>query len=94
MLLANMRAAQDFVTLLHYDNRSAIQIAHNYVFHERTKHIENYCHFIPHHLQGSTLNLQSIFTIEQPADIFIKALSPIHFHKLHDKLKLISTLPP
>ena len=37
-------------TKLHCDNRSAIQIAHNDVFHKRIKHIKIDCHFIRHHL--------------------------------------------
>ena len=44
-LLADMSVPQSSATTLYCDNRSAIQIAHNDVFHERTKHIEIDCHF-------------------------------------------------
>ena len=54
-LLADMGAPQQDPTLLHCDNRSAIQIAHNDVFHERTKHIKNDCYFVRYHLLSNTL---------------------------------------
>ncbi|KAL4022729.1 hypothetical protein IC575_016474 [Cucumis melo] len=93
-LLADMGVPQQGPTLLYCDNRSAIQIAHNDVFHERTKHIENDCHFIRHHLLSNTLLLQPVSTTEQPADIFTKALPSTRFNQLRTKLKLTATLPP
>ncbi|KAL0551384.1 hypothetical protein IC582_010470 [Cucumis melo] len=92
--LTDMGAPQTSPTILHCDNRSAIQIAHNNVFHERTKHIENDCHFVRHHLQSNTLHLQSISTADQPADIFTKAHHSPRFTQLLHKLKVVSTLPP
>ena len=48
-LLQDLGVDCSTTTKLHCDNRSAIQIVHNDVFHERTKHIKIDCHFICHH---------------------------------------------
>ncbi|KAL0541081.1 hypothetical protein IC582_021112 [Cucumis melo] len=93
-LFPDMGVPQQGPTLLHCGNHSAIQIAHNDVFHERIKHIENDCHFIRHHLLSNTLLLQPVSTIEQPADIFTKALPSTRFNQIRTKLKLTATLPP
>ncbi|KAL0533201.1 hypothetical protein IC582_030416 [Cucumis melo] len=93
-LLADMGVPQQGPTLPHCDNRSAIQIAHNDVSHERTKHVENDCHFIRRHLLSNTLLLQPVSTTEQPTDIFTKALPSTRFNQIRTKLNLTATLPP
>jgi hypothetical protein len=56
-LLANMRVFFSHPTPMYCDNQSSIQIAHNLVFHERTKHIKIDCHLTRHHLMAPLLCL-------------------------------------
>jgi hypothetical protein len=90
-LLADMGGPQTTCSPLYCDNQSAIQIAHNDVFHERTKHIEIDCHFIWHHLQQGTLHLRSVSSEDQLADIFTKSHPPGRLRDLVSKLQLTSS---
>jgi hypothetical protein len=56
-LLKDMGLTYSSSTVLHCNNRSAIQVAHNDVFHERTKHIEIDCYLVRHHLSARILSL-------------------------------------
>ncbi|KAJ9541460.1 hypothetical protein OSB04_027966 [Centaurea solstitialis] len=92
-LLSDMGAPQKSPTPLWCDNNSAIQIAHNDVFHERTKHIEIDCHFVHQHVVRNTIQLHPISTLDQPADIFTKAHLLGRFRELVEKLNLCRSSP-
>ena len=73
-------------TPLYCDNKSTIQITHDSVFHEPTKHIEIDYHVIRHHYQLGTITLSFIFFSIQIADIFTKMLSASRFRFLFGTL--------
>uniref|UniRef100_A0A2N9IH00 Reverse transcriptase Ty1/copia-type domain-containing protein n=1 Tax=Fagus sylvatica TaxID=28930 RepID=A0A2N9IH00_FAGSY len=84
--LLDLGASTSSTTPIYYDNRSAIQIARNDVFHERTKHIEIDCHLVRHHLLQGSLQLISVSSHDQLADIFTKSHPTGHFRDLVSKL--------
>jgi hypothetical protein len=93
-LLEDMGVTHSSLTVIHCDNRSAIQIAHNDVFHKRTKHIEIDCHLVRHHLSAGILHLLPVSSSDQTADIFTKTFPPGRFRDLVSKLKMASVKPP
>ena len=54
-LLVDMGVSLSHLTRMYCDNQSSIQIAHNLIFHERTKHIEIDCHLTRHLLKHDTI---------------------------------------
>nr|GEU63413.1 copia protein [Tanacetum cinerariifolium] len=63
------------------DNSSAIQIAANPVFHERTKHFELDVHFVKEKVLAGVIKTVKVCSNLQTADVFTKCLGVVQ-HKL------------
>eukprot|EP00253_Pinus_taeda_P004794 PITA_04794 len=73
-ILEYLQVKQVQSTPLMIDNTSAIKLAKNPKFHDRTKHINTKYHLIRHHVEAKTIHLCHCSTNEKIADIFTKAL--------------------
>ena len=90
-----IRLTHSSPTVTHCDNHSAIQIAHNDVFHESTKHIEIDCHhLVHHHVSAGILRLFPVSSSDQTTDIFTKTFLLGCFRDFVFKLKMASAKPP
>lgn len=89
-LLAELGLSSLQPVTLHCDNMSALHIAQNPVFHERTKHLEIDCHFTREKVMEGLLQLTYLPTSSHLADVFTKILPSVQFRHLLAKLGMSS----
>lgn len=73
--------SQDSVEIFS-DSHSAIALARNNVFHERTKHIATKMHFIRDKVEDGEVQVSKMHTSENPADLLTKVLAVNKFKQL------------
>jgi hypothetical protein len=88
-LLKDLHVSCVKTPVLYCDSLSAIHIAANPVFHERTKHLEIDCHLVREKLQAGLMKLLPVSSQNQIADFFTKPLLPQPFHFLLSKLNML-----
>lgn len=79
---------------LYCDNQASISIIHNPVQHDKTKHIEIDRHFIKEKLDGGSLRVSYVKSIDQLADILTKGVSVLSFEDVCSKMGLIDIFAP
>jgi hypothetical protein len=88
-LLADMGVLFSHSTPMYCENQSSIQIAHNSVFHKRTKHIEIDYYLTRHHLKHDTITLPFVSSSLQIADFCTKMPFISRFCFLVSKLLML-----
>jgi hypothetical protein len=76
-------------TIIRGDNQGSLNLAHNPVYHGRTKHVEVRHHFIREKILSKEISLEFVPTGEQLADVFTKALGRVAFEKIRRQLGLV-----
>jgi hypothetical protein len=63
-------------------SKSALALAKNLIFHERSKHIRIKYHFIQSYLEEGSVKASHISAEDQLVDILTESLRRVKFHEL------------
>jgi hypothetical protein len=68
--------------------KSALALAKNPVFHEKSKHIRIKYHFLRSCLEDGTIKAEHVSTTDQLADILTKSLGKAKFQEMRGRIGL------
>lgn len=85
-LLAEVTGKSEGPVVLYIDNKSAIDLAKNPVFHGRSKHIDIRYHFIRQCVEKGEIVLKHVSSENQRADVLTKFLAAFKFERLRNLL--------
>jgi Reverse transcriptase (RNA-dependent DNA polymerase) len=85
-LRADLFGQQPQKIKLKVDNKSAISLCKNPVFHDRSKHIDTRFHFIRECVEEGRVEVEHVGTNNQFADILTKPLGRMKFLELREKI--------
>lgn len=89
-LLGELHGREAGAVELMVDSKSALALAKNPVFHERSKHIDLRYHFIIRDcLEDGSISTSYISTSDQLADILTKSLGRVKFQELRAKIGMV-----
>lgn len=69
---------------INIDNKYAIALTKNPVFHGHRKHIHQWFHFIREYVDNELIEVHHVHGIKQRADILTKALGRVKFKEMRD----------
>ncbi|XP_074337179.1 secreted RxLR effector protein 161-like [Apium graveolens] len=85
-VLSQILDAKPGPVVIYIDNKSAIDLAKNPVFHGRSKHIDIRYHFIRECVDRGDIIIKHVCSSEQRADVLTKALPKSQFEKMRQLL--------
>lgn len=85
-LLSQITDAKPGPVIMYIDNKSAIDLAKNPVFHGRSKHIDIRYHFIRECVEIGEIIIRHVRSEEQRAYILTKAMGAVKFERMRDLL--------
>ena len=87
-LLGELLGKEVDVVELKVDSKSALALAKNPVFHDRSKHIRIKYHFIRDCLEDGSIKASHIPTTDQLVDILTKSLGKAKFQEMRRRIGL------